>query len=207
MTESSASSKDTTQRSGKYRHLFGENAKPELCFEEIKNPSATGEGNFVKANGKFFGVGKVGGGGPVYVRRLDRPGRFPPNAPTVSVHKGAVFDFDFHPFIDNLIATGSDDTHVCISKFPMGGLKKTITEAEVRLQGHGKKVALLEFNPSANAILATGSFDRTIRVWNIETASSVCTFDGLGDNIYSMSWNSDGSLIAATAKDKKTTSI
>jgi len=152
---------------------------------------------------KFFAVAKTGGGGPVYVRRLDRPGRFAPNTPTISVHKGVVFDFDFHPFIDNIIATGSEDTHVCISKFPMGGPKKTITEPEVRLQGHGKKVALVEFNPSANSILATGSFDKTIRVWNIETGSTVCTYDGLGDNIHSMSWNSDGSLIGTTAKDKK----
>jgi len=200
MTEASASSKE---RTGKYRHLFGENMKPELWYEEIKNPSATGEGTFVKANSKFFGVAKTGGGGPVYVRRLNQPGRFAPNAPTVSTHKGLVFDFDFHPFIDNMIATGSEDTHVCISKFPMAGLKKTITEPEVRLQGHGKKVALVEFNPSANSILATGSFDRTIRVWNIETASLVCTYDGLGDNIYSMSWNADGSMIGTTAKDKK----
>jgi len=203
MAESLASSKDTTQRSGKYRHLFGENVKPELCFDEIKNPSATGEGTFVKANGKFFAVAKAGGGGPVYIRRLDRPGRFQANAPTISTHKGVVFDFDFHPFIDNMIATGSEDTHVCISKFPMGGLKKTIMEPEVRLLGYGKKVALVEFNPSANSILATGSFDRTIRVWNIETASLVCTYDSLGDNIYSMSWNADGSMIGATAKDKK----
>jgi len=203
MAESLASSKDPSQRSGKYRHLFGELVKPEQCYDEIKNPSATGEGTFVKANAKFFGVAKAGGGGPVYIRRLDRPGRFPANAPTVSVHKGVVFDFDFHPFIDNMIATGSEDTHVCISKFPMGGLKKTITEPEVRLQGHGKKVALVEFNPSANSILATGSFDRTIRVWNIETASLVCSFDGLGDNIYSMSWNYDGSMLGTTAKDKK----
>jgi len=203
MTESSTSLKDTTQRSGKYRHLYGENARPEFWFEEIKSPLASGEGTFIKANGRFFAVAKEGGGGPVYVQRLDRPGRVFVNAPTISVHKGLVFDFDFHPFIDNMIATGSEDTHVCICKFPNGGLKENITEPTVRLIGHGKKVALVEFNPSANSILATGSFDRTVRVWNIETGTNVCTYDGLGDNIYSMNWNADGSLLAATAKDKK----
>lgn len=196
-------SKVNSQRSGKYRHLYGEAAKTEACFTEIKNPLSSGESTFVKANSKYFAVPKTGGGGPVYIRRLDRPGRFPPNAHTLSVHKGTTLDFDFHPFIENMIATGSEDTHVCITKFPKEGLKATIQEPDVSLSGHGKKVTLVEFNPSASSILATGAFDHSIRVWNIETAKNVCTYDALDDNVYSMSWNYDGSLLAATAKDKK----
>jgi len=130
--------KDTSHRSGKYRHLFGENGSSEASYVGLKSPSSTGESTFVKANSKYLAVAKTGGGGPVYIRRLDRPGRSPASTPTLSVHKNLVLDFDFHPFVDNIIATGSEDTHVCISKFPVGGLKKTITEPTVRLQGHSK---------------------------------------------------------------------
>jgi len=203
MSQISSNQKELTSRSGKYRHLFGENGSPEASYVGMKNPSSTGESTFVKANAIYLAVAKTGGGGPVYVCRLDRPGRFPVNAPTLNVHKSLVLDFDFHPFIDNMIATGSEDTHVCVSKFPETGLKKSITEPDVRLQGHTKKVALVEFNPSASSILATASVDHTVRTWNIEKASNICTYEGLNDSVYSMGWNHDGSLFAVTGKDKK----
>lgn len=203
MAESNRGSISGGQRSGKYRHLFGEPAKPEACYSEIKNPSCSGESTYVKANSKYFAVAKAGGGGPVYIRRLDCPGRFLPTTPTISVHKGTALDFDFHPFVDNMIATCSEDTHVCVTKFPAEGLKQSIQDPDVRLQGHGKKVALVEFNPSASSILASGAFDHSIRVWNIESGKNICTYEALDDNIYSMGWNYDGSLLGATAKDKK----
>jgi len=127
------------QHQSKYRHIYGEPAKPEGQFIDIKNPLSTGEGTYVKANPKFMAIGKSGGGGPVYIRRLNTPGRVPPNCPMLSVHKGTSWDFDFHPFINTLIATGSEDTKVAISKFPIEGLKKTITDPEIVLDGHQKK--------------------------------------------------------------------
>jgi len=112
------------QHQSKYRHIFGEAAKPENQYIGLENPLSSGEGSYVKANPKFYAVGKSGGGGPVYLRRLNQPGRVQANAPMLSVHKGTAWDFDFHPFINTLIATGSEDTKVAISKFPIEGLKK-----------------------------------------------------------------------------------
>lgn len=202
MSQSPFTHKEVNTRSGKYRHLFGDNGSPESSYVGLK-ASSTGESTFVKANAEYLAAAKTGGGGPVYICRLDRPGRFPADAPTLNVHKNLVLDFDFHPFIDNMIATGSEDTHVCVSKFPTMGLKKAITEPDIRLQGHTKKVALVEFNPCASSILATASFDHTVRTWNIETGSAIGTYEGLTDNVYSMGWNHDGSLFAVTGKDKK----
>ena len=65
------------------------------------------------------------------------------------------------------------------------------------LQGHMKKV-VLSFNPSANSILASASFDRTVKVWNIESQDCIMTFNQNKDNIYSMEWNFDGSQLATT---------
>jgi len=192
-----------SKRQGKFRHIYGDPAKPERQFLEIKNPLTSGEGSYVAANARFFAVSKSGGGGPVYIRKLDDYGRFAPNTPMISVSNGKTWDMDFHPFIPNMIATASDDTKAYVTQFPMGGLTENITDPTVTLQGHGKKVQLAKFNPSANSILATGSFDRSVRVWNIETSSCVSTFDQFSDNVYSMEWNQNGSLLACTGKDKK----
>merc|ERR1712244_206221 len=61
---------------------------------------------------------------------------------------------------------------------------------------------LCQFNPSANSILASASYDRTVKLWNIETQDNIMTFSEPKDNIYSMEWNFDGSQLAITGKDK-----
>jgi hypothetical protein len=191
------------KRTSKFRHIYGEESKPEGHFQELKNPVCSGEGSYVKANAKFFAVARSAGGGPMYICSLNAPGRLAANVPMVSVNKGKVWDFDFHPFVSNIIATGSDDTHVAVAQFPAGGLEDNVTDAMIDMQGHQKKVILVTWNPVANNILATGSFDRTVKVWNVETGEALSTFDGLADNIYSLEWNRNGSLLACSSKDKK----
>jgi len=132
---------------------------------------------------------------------LDDPGRFAVTVPMLSVHKGKTWDFDFHPFIVNMIGTASEDCHAAITQFPENGLTDNVTEATVLLQGHQKKVTFIKFNPVANNIVATGAFDNTVKVWNIETATCVSTFDQCQDTVMTMDWNDDGSRIACAGKD------
>lgn len=199
---------DTSKRSGKFRHIYGEPAKPEQQFLEIKKPLTSGEGPYVKANDKFFAVSKSSGGGQLYVKRLDQPGRLSPNEPCVapSQHKGKIWDFDFYPFTrdsSHKIASAGDDCRICITEIPDDGLTENITEANTVLEGHGKKVALVQWHPSAGNILASGGFDRCVKVWDCTNEVCVATYDQLGDNIYSLEWNKDGSQIACTGKDKQ----
>ncbi|ETO21791.1 Coronin, partial [Reticulomyxa filosa] len=76
-----------------------------------------------------------------------------------------------------------------------------VTKPTVLLEGHQKKVTFIKFHPSANNIVATGAFDRTVKVWNIETGSCVSTFDQCQDTVMTMEWNGDGSRIACAGKD------
>jgi len=194
------------KRSGKFRHVFGDPVKTDKQFTELKAPLTSGESRYVSANDKFIAVSKSAGGGPVYILRNDKPGRIPGNMAMLSVQKGKAWDHDFHPFISNMIATVSDDCSVAVTRFPeegLGGLTENITKADVSMMGHGKKVVLCQFNPCANSILSTASYDRTVKLWNIETQQNVMTFKEPGDNIYSLEWNSDGSKLAVTGKDKQ----
>jgi coronin-1B/1C/6 len=70
------------------------------------------------------------------------------------------------------------------------------------LEGHGKKVTFCTFNNSAGNIVASTSFDQTIKVWDIteqEEAFSMPT----PDMVTCMKWNYMGSMLATTSKDKK----
>lgn len=41
------------------------------------------------------------------------------------------------------------------------------TEAATTLYGHDKKVNTIHWNPTADFLLASGSFDSTIKVWDV----------------------------------------
>eukprot|EP00485_Elphidium_margaritaceum_P023820 CAMPEP_0202712616 /NCGR_PEP_ID=MMETSP1385-20130828/43538_1 /ASSEMBLY_ACC=CAM_ASM_000861 /TAXON_ID=933848 /ORGANISM="Elphidium margaritaceum" /LENGTH=456 /DNA_ID=CAMNT_0049372703 /DNA_START=38 /DNA_END=1408 /DNA_ORIENTATION=- len=202
MANATNSAAASGQRSNKFRHVYGEPAKQEQQFIDLNNPLTSGEGQYVSANNKFVAVSKASGGGPVYILDINKPGRLSADLPLLSVQKGKVWDHDFHPFIPNMIATASDDSTVAVTQFPITGLSEDITKADVMLQGHTKKVTACKFNPSANSILASASFDRTVKLWNIETQDNVMTFSDSKDNIYSIEWNFDGSQLASTGKDK-----
>ena len=98
--------------------------------------NSTGEGNFVKACSKFISFVAVGGGGPVAIHKRDEIGRI--KYPVINVHKGAVYDMDFSPFADNIIATGGEDQYICVTNFPEDGLKpnETYDTPNVKLEGN-----------------------------------------------------------------------
>lgn len=53
-----------------------------------------------------------------------------------------------------LVASCSEDTTVKVWGIPEDGFSETETEALINLQGHGRKVTLLRFHPTANNVLA-----------------------------------------------------
>lgn len=188
-------------RVSSYRHVHGDPAKPEGTFQDLR-PQSTGDGDFVTANGTYFAISASGGGGPVQVFCHDKPGRVG-STPKISVHKGKVLDFQFHPFIETMLATASEDCYVKVTAFPEGGLTSQITDANVTLEGHQKKAHLVRFHPTSNNILATGSFDTTVKVWDIEAQAEVLNMDAHGDVPTSFQWNTDGSMACTSCKDKK----
>ena len=50
---------------------------------------------------------------------------------------------------------------------PPDGLTETITEPLVDLHGHGRKVTLLRFHPTANNVFGSVSGDFSVKVWDI----------------------------------------
>jgi len=72
------------------------------------------------------------------------------------------------------------------------------------LNGHRRKVGTVQFNLVANNILATSSADFSVKIWDIEKGKDVFSCDSQHtDIIQSVDWNSTGSLLATSCKDKK----
>lgn len=158
----------------------------------------------IKGNTKFFGVSWAsGGGGSLAVMNLEKTGRLSGTVPHLSGHTGTVLDFDFCPFNEYQVATGSDDCSIKVWQIPEGGLTETISEALVTLSGHQKKVHIVGYHPTADGVLTSASHDHTIKIWDISAGAMVNEIaDVYKETIFSISWNKNGSAFCSTSKDK-----
>lgn len=192
-------------RSSKYRHVFGEPAKKENTWDELRVTKSATESNLVAASATMWAVlWESGGGGSFAVGQHHKPGKWDPNAPVVSGHKGTVLDLDFSPFNDGMVASVSEDGYAKVWIIPDGGLTATMTDAAQTLKGHKRKATQVKFNTIANNVLATTSADLSVKVWDVERGESVISVDAQhSDLIQSLDWSFAGQLVCTTCKDKK----
>jgi len=50
--------------------------------------------------------------------------------------------------------------------------------------------------------LASGSYDKTVRVWDVATGASVATLEGHTGWVRSVSWSPDGTRLASGSRDE-----
>ena len=199
-------------RASKYRHVFGQAAKKELQYENIKVTNNAWDSNILKTNGKYISVNwNASGGGAFAVIPVGEVGKSPDQVPLFRGHTAQVLDTDFDPFHDQRIASGSDDAKICIWEIPEDysfhnyvnedGEPKDIKPVKI-LSGHSRKVGHVLFHPVAENILASSSLDYTVRLWNIETGENIITLKH-PDMVTSMSFSYNGEHIATISRDKK----
>ena len=122
-------------------------------------------------------------------------------------HVQDVLDVAWNPFDDNMIASSSEDTTVKIWNIPDKGLDEDLNDPLLTLEGiHQRKVHIVLWHPVASNILLSASYDPLVVIWNLETGEAAKVIE-LPDIIYSVSWDTNGSLIATTCKDKKIRTI
>lgn len=109
-------------------------------------------------------------------------GRLDFNASRVTGHSGPILDIKWSPFNDNVIASCSDDCTVSnhydqtnflviivltlfkikLWHIPDEGLSMHLTDWMVELQGHKRRVAYIEWHPTADNILFSAGFDHLV---------------------------------------------
>ncbi|XP_028615100.1 coronin-6 isoform X8 [Grammomys surdaster] len=191
-------------RQSKFRHVFGQAAKADQAYEDIRVSKVTWDSAFCAVNPKFLAIiVEAGGGGAFIVLPLAKTGRVDKNYPLVTGHTGPVLDIDWCPHNDNVIASASDDTTVMVWQIPDYTPVRNITEPVITLEGHSKRVGILSWHPTARNVLLSAGGDNVIIVWNVGTGEVLLSLDDIHpDVIHSVCWNSNGSLLATTCKDK-----
>lgn len=191
-------------RQSKFRHIYGQEAKKENSYTELRTNISAWDSNFVACSKEFFAIPWAGGGGSLAVIKYADIGRKTAETPVLTGHSAQILDFAFNPFNDYLVATGSADCTVKIWQIPEEGLEKSQTESLLTLQDHTKKVGNVVFHPTASNVLLTAGMDHKINYWDLETGKIHHTVkDIFGDAIQSLAFNKDGSQLAVTSKDKK----
>ena len=95
---------------------------------------------------------------------------------------------------DNTIAVGLDSGDIVIIDGTTG------TQTGI-LSGHTRQVVSLAFSLDGT-LLASGSGDRTIKLWDVQTGGIVETFYGHTGNVLSVSISADNTTIASGSNDK-----
>uniref|UniRef100_A0A336KX46 Coronin n=1 Tax=Culicoides sonorensis TaxID=179676 RepID=A0A336KX46_CULSO len=191
-------------RSSKFRHVYGQSAKREQCYDNIRVSKSSWDSTFCAVNPKFLAIiVESAGGGAFIVLNHKQVGRVSADHALVGGHKGPVLDIAWCPHNDNVIASGSEDCVVKVWQIPEGGLSRTLTEPVVDLVYHQRRVGLVLWHPSALNVLLTAGSDNQVVIWNVGTGEVLIQLDCHPDIVYSACWNWDGSQLVTTCKDKK----
>lgn len=71
-----------------------------------------------------------------------------------------------------------------------------------RIPGHGEAILAAQFSPATSSRLATGSGDKTARIWDTETGTPKVTLSGHTGWVLCVAWSPDGKSLATGSMDK-----
>ncbi|RXG70772.1 Notchless protein-like 1 [Armadillidium vulgare] len=69
-----------------------------------------------------------------------------------------------------------------------------------RMTGHQQLVNDVKFSPDTR-LVASASFDKSIRLWNGLTGKFICTLRGHVSAVYQLCWSADSRLLLSGSKD------
>lgn len=196
-------------RCSKFRHVFGKPASKECCYDGVPITRSVHDNHFCAVNPRFLAIiTESAGGGSFLVLPIHHTGKLDPHHPKVSGHRSNVLDLKWNPFNDHCIASCSEDTTVKVWDIPPQGVLRNLTVPWKELQGHSRRVGLLEWHPTALNILFSSAYDHQVMIWNLDCPEQVIknpvrSISQHPDVVLSLSFNTDGSLMATSCKDRK----
>lgn len=114
-------------------------------------------------------------------------------------HSMSVNSVRWSPHNPRLLASASDDTSIRLWQAPLEG--SSTVEALKVLSGHTKEVYQLRWHPSL-AQIASASFDSTVKLWDLEHATSTHTLSLHSEAVLTLDYAPSGQLLASGSQDK-----
>ncbi|XP_014784002.1 coronin-7 isoform X1 [Octopus bimaculoides] len=189
----------------KFKHLKATTLNKEHHIENLKNLSRNipGESDLFQVNQKRCAVPLSTTGGCVAIFELNKPCRLPDCGIPSLQHGTNVTDFVWDPFNNQRLVVACDDAKIRVWNIPEGGLKESVSEPEFMLIGHQEKIYFVRFHPLAKDILASASYDMTVKIWDLTTQEAVIELKGHTSQIFTLDWSPCGKKCATVCKDGK----
>lgn len=122
----------------RFRNVYGDPVKDK--YNLVKPSSAQSESCLIKGNSLYTAVSWFSaGGGCLAVLPHGKERKLEPDLPMIKGHSGAVLDFDFYPFDENILASSSEDSSIKLWQIPTE-FTENLIDPLVSLDGHNKKV-------------------------------------------------------------------
>uniref|UniRef100_A0A6Q2YLU8 Coronin n=1 Tax=Esox lucius TaxID=8010 RepID=A0A6Q2YLU8_ESOLU len=191
--------------SSKFRHLQGGVLHRDTHFTNLRglNLTTPGECDGFCANRHRVAVPLATAGGQIAVLELSQAGKLADTGLPTIQNSVNVADFTWDPFECHRLVVAGDDAKIRVWLVPNGGLTEVLTEPKAVLQGHTEKIYSIKFHPQASGLLASSSYDLTVRLWDLESGREVKVLRGHNDQIFGLAWSPDGKLLATVCKDGK----
>ncbi|CRG87393.1 Histone acetyltransferase type B subunit 2 [Talaromyces islandicus] len=121
---------------------------------------------------------------------------------TYTNHSSIVNDVQYHPLHSSLIGTVSDDITLQIIDTREADTTRAAATAEGQ---HKDAINAIAFNPAAETVLATGSADKTIGLWDLRNLKSkLHALECHSESVTSLSWHPfEESVLASASYDRK----
>lgn len=192
-------------RVSKFRLLKGTPAHKSQHIENIRNISRQipGECDGFQANPERVAVPLSGPGGKIAIFELSKRGKLPDGVIPALVHGSNIVDFYWDPFDNSRLAVACDDGMIKLWRIADSGLSEPINTAEEEFSAHLDKIYFIKFHPLAQNVLASGSYDMTVRIWNLSNTSENIVLEGHTEHIFSFAWSPCGVYCATVSKDGK----
>lgn len=107
----------------------------------------------------------------------------------------------YHPVHAQWIGTVSDDLTWQVIDMRMAGYQKALYKKEA----HTDAINCLAFHPKFESILATGSADKTIALWDLRNFDTkIHSYEGHRDPVVNLEWHpQDDAILASSSYDRR----